>query len=202
MFRWCRRPSDVLSRDRTAPDRDSAPEVLPTCRRSTPSLHSLRGRSTTIVRDRNVRCMLLSARQQVYEAAPQAAARQLFVAGYFSRDPFGGGREGIMSEAHGLRFQAGGLHPPLGAGGGEAPAYQTVPIHVWRAEQGDVPSRPMVFHRTAPIRSVRRSRGAHGVADLAAQMPSESASVANKLQVAGACVARPCASLTLVPGTP
>src|SRR5215831_13114815 len=43
--------------------------------------------------------------QQVYQAAPQATSRQLFVAGYFSRGAFGGGQEGIMSEAHGVRFR-------------------------------------------------------------------------------------------------
>jgi hypothetical protein len=68
--------------------------------------------------------------QQVYEAAPQAASRQLFVAGYFSRDAFGGGREGIMSEAHGLRFRRVDCIPRWGL---EAPHYQTVLIHTWRA---------------------------------------------------------------------
>jgi hypothetical protein len=68
--------------------------------------------------------------QQVYEAAPQAVSRQLFVAGYFSRDAFGGGREGIMSAAHGLRFRRVDCIPRWGL---EAPDYQTVLIHTWRA---------------------------------------------------------------------
>ncbi len=66
--------------------------------------------------------------QQVYEAAPQAASRQLFVAGYFSRGAFGGGREGIMSQAHGLRFRRVDC---IARWGLEAPDYQTVLIHVW-----------------------------------------------------------------------
>jgi hypothetical protein len=68
--------------------------------------------------------------QQVYEAAPHAASRQLFVAGYFSRDAFGGGREGIMSEEYGLRFRRVECIPRWGL---EAPDYQTVLIHTWRA---------------------------------------------------------------------
>ncbi len=68
--------------------------------------------------------------QQVYEAAPEATSRQLFVAGYFSRGAFGGGREGIMSEAHGLRFRRVDCIPRWGL---EAPSHQTVLIHVWRA---------------------------------------------------------------------
>lgn len=67
--------------------------------------------------------------QQVYEAAPQAASRQLFVAGYFSRGAFGGGQEGIMSEEHGLRFRRVDCIPRWGL---EAPNYQTVLIHTWR----------------------------------------------------------------------
>ena len=66
--------------------------------------------------------------QQLYEAAPQATQRQLFVAGYFSRDAFGGGEEGIMSEAHGLRFRRVDCIAPWGL---EAPGYQTVLIHTW-----------------------------------------------------------------------
>jgi hypothetical protein len=53
--------------------------------------------------------------QQVYEAAPHATDRQLFVAGCFSRGAFGGGREGVMSEAHGLRFRR--VHRALGPRG-------------------------------------------------------------------------------------
>ncbi len=68
--------------------------------------------------------------QQVYEAAPQAADRQLFVAGYFSRGAFGGGREGVMSEAHGLRFRRVDC---IARWGLEAPDYQTVLIHTWHA---------------------------------------------------------------------
>ncbi len=68
--------------------------------------------------------------QQVYEAAPQATARQLFVAGYFSRGAFGGGQEGIMSEAHGLKFRRVDC---IARWGLEAPDYQTVLIHTWRA---------------------------------------------------------------------
>lgn len=68
--------------------------------------------------------------QQMYEAAPQASSRQLFVAGYFSRDAFGGGEEGIMSQAHGLRFRRVNC---IARWGLEAPDYQTVLIHVWRA---------------------------------------------------------------------
>lgn len=67
--------------------------------------------------------------QQVYEAAPQAVERQLFVAGYFSRGAFGGGREGVMSEAHGLRFRRVDCIPRWSL---EAPSHQTVLIHVWR----------------------------------------------------------------------
>jgi hypothetical protein len=54
---------------------------------------------------------------------------QLFVVGYFSRDAFGGGREGIMSEAHGLRFRRVDCIPRWGL---EAPNYQTVLIHTSR----------------------------------------------------------------------
>ena len=68
--------------------------------------------------------------QQVYEAAPQAVSRQLFVAGYFSRGAFGGGPEGVMSEAHGLKFRRVDCIPRWGL---EAPGYQTVLIHTWRA---------------------------------------------------------------------
>ncbi len=68
--------------------------------------------------------------QQVYQAAPQAAGRQLFVVGYFSRGAFGGGQEGIMSEAHGLRFRRVDC---IARWGLEAPEYQTVLIHTWRA---------------------------------------------------------------------
>ncbi len=68
--------------------------------------------------------------QQVYEAAPQAASRQLFVAGYFSRNAFGGGPEGMMSQAHGLRFRRVDC---IARWGLEAPGYQTVLIHTWRA---------------------------------------------------------------------
>jgi hypothetical protein len=68
--------------------------------------------------------------KQLYEAAPQAAARQLFVFGYFSRKAFGGGREGVMSRAHGLRFRRVDCIPRWGL---EAPGYRTVLIHTWRA---------------------------------------------------------------------
>jgi hypothetical protein len=68
--------------------------------------------------------------QQVYEAAPQAASRQLFVVGCFSRGAFGGGREGIMSAAHGLTFRRVDC---IARWGLEAPDYQTVLIHTWRA---------------------------------------------------------------------
>jgi hypothetical protein len=66
--------------------------------------------------------------QQVYEAAPQATSRQLFIAGYFSREAFGGGREGIMSEEHGLKFRRVDCIPRWGL---EAPDRQTVLIHTW-----------------------------------------------------------------------
>jgi len=66
--------------------------------------------------------------QQVYEAAPQATSRQLFVAGYCSRDAFGGGEEGIMSEMHGLRFRRVDCIPRWGL---EAAGYRTVLIHIW-----------------------------------------------------------------------
>ena len=66
--------------------------------------------------------------QQVYEAAPQATSRQLFVAGYCSRDAFGGGEEGIMSEMHGLRFRRVDCIPSWGL---EAAGYRTVLIHIW-----------------------------------------------------------------------
>jgi hypothetical protein len=68
--------------------------------------------------------------QQIYEAAPQAVSRQLLVAGYFSREAFGGGREGVMSGAHRLRFRRVDCVPRWGL---EAPDYQTVLIHIWRA---------------------------------------------------------------------
>jgi hypothetical protein len=68
--------------------------------------------------------------QQVYEAAPQATHRQLFVAGYFSRGAFGGGREGIISEEHGLRFRRVDC---IARWGLEAPDFQTVLIHTWHA---------------------------------------------------------------------
>jgi hypothetical protein len=67
--------------------------------------------------------------QQIYEAAPQATARQLFVAGYFSREAFGGGEEGIMSEEHGLRFRRVDCVPRWGL---EERSRQTVLIHIWR----------------------------------------------------------------------
>jgi hypothetical protein len=66
--------------------------------------------------------------QQIYEAAPQATSRQLFVVGYFTHGAFGGGREGIMSEAHGLKFRRIDCIPRWGL---EAPDYQTVLIHIW-----------------------------------------------------------------------
>lgn len=65
--------------------------------------------------------------QQVYEAAPQATSRQLFVAGYFSRSAFGGGRQGIMSEMQGLNFRRVDC---IARWGLEAPDRQTL-IHVW-----------------------------------------------------------------------
>jgi hypothetical protein len=68
--------------------------------------------------------------QQVYEAVPQATSRQLFVAGYLSRDAFGGGQEGVMSEAHGLKFRRVDC---IARWGLEAPDYRTVLIHTWRA---------------------------------------------------------------------
>lgn len=68
--------------------------------------------------------------QQVYEAAPQAAFRQLFVVGYFSREAFGGGREGIMSEAHRLKFRRVDC---IARWGLETPDRETVLIHVWHA---------------------------------------------------------------------
>jgi hypothetical protein len=67
--------------------------------------------------------------QQIYEAAPAATSRQLFVAGYFSREAFGGGEEGIMSQAHGLKFRRVDC---IARWGLEAPDYQTVLIHTWR----------------------------------------------------------------------
>jgi hypothetical protein len=67
--------------------------------------------------------------QQVYEAAPRAKFRQLFIAGYFSRDAFGGGEEGIMSKEHGLRFRRVDC---IARWGLEAPDYQTVLIHTWQ----------------------------------------------------------------------
>ena len=68
--------------------------------------------------------------QQIYEAAPQATGRQLFVTGYFSHEAFGGGQEGVMSEEHGLRFRRVDC---IARWGLEAPEYQTVLIHTWRA---------------------------------------------------------------------
>lgn len=68
--------------------------------------------------------------QQVYEAAPEATSRQLFVAGYFSRGAFGGEQEGIMSEAHGLKFRRVDC---IARWGLEAPDRQTVLIHIWQA---------------------------------------------------------------------
>ena len=68
--------------------------------------------------------------QQVYEAAPEARSRQLFVVGYFSREAFGGEREGIMSEEHGLRFRRVDC---IARWGLEAADFQTVLIHIWQA---------------------------------------------------------------------
>jgi hypothetical protein len=68
--------------------------------------------------------------QQVYEAAPEATSRQLFVVGYFSSRAFGGAPEGIMSEAHGLRFRRVDC---IARWGLEAPSRQTVMIHIWHA---------------------------------------------------------------------
>jgi hypothetical protein len=93
-------PMDVLEALRRYPDRDMLGVCLP------PGL----------------------SLQQVYEAAPQATSRQLFVAGYFSRGAFGGGREGIMSEAHGLRFRRVDC---IARWGLEAPDRHTVLIHTW-----------------------------------------------------------------------
>jgi hypothetical protein len=67
--------------------------------------------------------------QQIYEASPAAAARQLFIVGYFTRQAFGGGREGIMSKEYGLKFRRVDC---IARWGLEAPDYQTVLIHVWR----------------------------------------------------------------------
>jgi hypothetical protein len=69
--------------------------------------------------------------QQLYEASAQATSRQFFVAGYFSSEAFGGGQEGSMSEAHGLRFRRVDC---IARWGLEAPGYQTVLIHIWREE--------------------------------------------------------------------
>jgi hypothetical protein len=66
--------------------------------------------------------------QQLYEAAPQATSRQLFVTGYFSRAAFGGEKEGIMSEAHDLRFRRVDC---IARWGLEASDYQTVLLHIW-----------------------------------------------------------------------
>ena len=66
--------------------------------------------------------------QQVYEAAPQSTSRQLFVVGYFSRGAFGGGQEGIISEAHSLKFRRVDC---IARWGLEAPGRQTVLIHTW-----------------------------------------------------------------------
>jgi hypothetical protein len=66
--------------------------------------------------------------QQIYEAAPQATSRQLFVAGYFSRRAFGGGREGVMSTAHDLKFRRVDCVARWGL---ETPGRHTVLIHVW-----------------------------------------------------------------------
>jgi hypothetical protein len=66
--------------------------------------------------------------QQIYEAAPQATSRQLFVAGYFSRGAFGGGQEGLMSKAHGLRFRRIECIPRWGR---ETAELHTVLIHTW-----------------------------------------------------------------------
>jgi hypothetical protein len=68
--------------------------------------------------------------QQVYEAAPEARSRQLFIAGYFSRAAFGGGPEGIISKAHSLKFRRVDCLPRWGL---EGPDRQTVLIHTWRA---------------------------------------------------------------------
>lgn len=68
--------------------------------------------------------------QQVYEAAPRATSRQLFVVGYFSSDAFGGVREGIMSEAHDLKFRRVDC---IARWGLEASGRQTVLIHTWHA---------------------------------------------------------------------
>lgn len=68
--------------------------------------------------------------QQVYEAAPAATSRQLFVAGNFSRGSFGGGREGVMSAEHGLKFRRVDC---IARWGLEQPERQTVLIHIWRA---------------------------------------------------------------------
>jgi hypothetical protein len=66
--------------------------------------------------------------QRVYEAAPQATSRQLFVVGYFARDAFGRAREGIMSKTHGLKFRRVDC---IARWGLEAPGRQTVLIHTW-----------------------------------------------------------------------
>jgi hypothetical protein len=68
--------------------------------------------------------------QQIYEAAPQAISRQLFITGYFSRDAFSGEQEGTMSESHGLKFRRVDC---IARWGTEAPDRQTVLIHIWRA---------------------------------------------------------------------
>lgn len=68
--------------------------------------------------------------RQIYEAAPEASKRQLFVVGYFARDTYGGGREGIMSAAHGLKYRRVECIPRWGL---EPPDYETVLVHIWRA---------------------------------------------------------------------
>jgi hypothetical protein len=78
--------------------------------------------------------------QQVYEAAPHATSRQLFIAGYFSRGAFGGTGEGVMSQKHGLKFRRVDC---IARWGLEAPDYQTVLIHTWRGSTsgcGPLPS--------------------------------------------------------------
>lgn len=68
--------------------------------------------------------------QQMYEAAPQATSRQLFITGNFSRGAFGGKRQGIMSETHGLKFRRVDC---IARWGLEAPDRQTALIHIWYA---------------------------------------------------------------------
>ena len=96
---------ETLATDLYRAGRQSA---LPAARLASGAAEWTRSKRCAVIPDHDVLGVCLPpglSLQQIYQAAPQATSRQLFIAGYFSHDAFGGSEEGIMSAQHGLRFR-------------------------------------------------------------------------------------------------